>query len=300
MGVKTKVKVALTTQGNDYNDANRMSHSAKLFQLEYINTRTHLKHMKFYKYQATGNDFVMIDNRTLWFDDKNTSLVAKLCDRRFGVGADGLILLQNHADYDFEMVYYNADGNQSTMCGNGGRSIAQFAYDLGVIGESATFIAIDGPHDVAIETDRVKLKMIDTELPFTAGKDFFLDTGSPHHVRFVEDVSTYDVVKEGANVRYSSLYKNEGGTNVNFVSEIDEHTIQVRTYERGVEDETFSCGTGVTACAIVASLDKYTSPINIITKGGKLSVSFEEKEEAYENVWLCGPACQVFVGEIND
>jgi len=254
--------------------------------------------MKFYKYQATGNDFVMIDNRDLWFDDKNTSLVAQLCDRRFGIGGDGLILLQNHADYDFEMVYYNADGNQSTMCGNGGRSIAQFAYDLGVISEKASFIAIDGPHDVIIEKDSVKLKMIDTALPIAKSNDFFLDTGSPHHVRFVDDVVQYPIVKEGAAIRYGDLYKAQGGTNVNFVSKIDNQSIHVRTYERGVEDETYSCGTGVTACAIVASLGEYNSPVHIKTKGGNLSVSFEKMESSYQNIWLCGPAKQVFIGEI--
>lgn len=254
--------------------------------------------MKFYKYQATGNDFVMIDNRELWFDTSDTKLVAHLCDRRFGIGADGLILLQNHSEYDFEMVYYNSDGNQSTMCGNGGRCIAQFAYDLNVMSEKGVFLAVDGPHEATIEEARVNLKMINVGNPSKAGGDFFLDTGSPHHVRYVEDVQAYDVVKEGASVRYGEMYASQGGTNVNFVSKIDNQKIAVRTYERGVEDETYSCGTGVTACAIVASLDNFKSPVAIETKGGELAVSFEKAEDGYQNIWLSGPAKRVFVGEV--
>lgn len=253
--------------------------------------------MKFFKYQATGNDFVMIDNRDLSFPKENTELVAQMCDRRFGIGADGLILLENHTDYDFEMVYYNSDGNQSTMCGNGGRCLAQFAHDLGVIGESGEFIAVDGPHEVRIEEDIVRLKMIDAGLPVNVQKDAYIDTGSPHHVRFVDDVAAYDVVAEGANIRYSDHYKGQGGTNVNFVTELDNSTLNVRTYERGVEDETYSCGTGVTACAIVASQKGYTSPIAIKTKGGDLEVSFSKLETRYANVWLSGPATRVFTGE---
>ena len=253
--------------------------------------------MKFYKYQATGNDFIIIDNRDLNFDLNNTALVAQMCDRRFGIGADGLMLLQNHNDFDFEMVYYNSDGNQSTMCGNGGRSLAQFAYDIGVISEKASFIAVDGPHEVEILSDNVNLKMIDTGIPERVGDDYFINTGSPHHVTFVSDVKEYPIVEKGAAIRNGSIYGPKGGTNVNFVSSIDKNTIHVRTYERGVEDETFSCGTGVTACAIVASLDDYQSPVKIITKGGDLSVSFKKEETCFSNVWLCGPAKKVFVGE---
>ncbi|MFK7900654.1 MAG: diaminopimelate epimerase [Cyclobacteriaceae bacterium] len=251
----------------------------------------------FRKYQATGNDFVMLDNRAGEYSALTTDQVAFICSRRFGVGADGLILLQNHTSYDFEMVYYNSDGNQSTMCGNGGRCIVRFAHDLGVIGDEATFLAIDGEHKAKVTPDVIHLQMID--VPFVEGKDAhdFLDTGSPHHVDFVEDVMNYPIVAKGREIRNSTRYEPIAGTNVNFVT-ITDGGIKVRTYERGVEDETYSCGTGVTACALLSSLKGYSSPVPIYTKGGELSVSFERNDTAFHNVWLNGPAKLVFSASI--
>jgi diaminopimelate epimerase len=252
----------------------------------------------FYKYQGTGNDFVLIDNRTNIFDRERRDLVAKICHRRFGVGADGFILLQNTEGYDFEMVYYNADGNESTMCGNGGRCIVQFAYDLGVIGEKTTFLAVDGAHDAQVKDGLVHLHMIDVKEVKNLEKDtFFLNTGSPHYVKTVEHIQDYSVFEEGYKVRYSSDFK-PGGTNVNFMEYVD-GKLFVRTYERGVEDETYSCGTGVTAAAIAASIQGASVPVAIKTLGGNLEVSFTKKDnQHYTDVYLCGPAIQVFKGEI--
>ncbi len=254
--------------------------------------------MKFYKYQATGNDFVMIDDRSNTFDVNNQPYIERLCDRRFGIGADGLILLRNHPDYDFEMVYFNADGNIGSMCGNGGRSCVRFAHDLGVIGEKTTFLAVDGEHEAIVEKDRIHLKMIDLE-GYEDNKDhFYMDTGSPHYVTFVEDIKDFDVYSGGRAIRYNERFKLEG-TNVNFVEKLDDSTIYVRTYERGVEDETFSCGTGVTACALSASTVGYSSPVDIKTLGGDLSISFEKTGNGFRNIYLIGPATMVFTGEID-
>lgn len=250
----------------------------------------------FHKYQGTGNDFVVIDNRDNHFDRGNNELVAKLCDRRFGVGADGLMLLQSHADYDFEMVYYNADGFEGSMCGNGGRCLVQFAHDLGVIGDTTIFIAVDGEHEAFLKEGLVYLKMIPvTEIENNNGFDY-MNTGSPHYVEYVNDLETFDVVNEGKKVRYNERF-NTIGTNVNFVQEMGNNSLRVRTYERGVEDETLSCGTGVTACALSASLKGYTSPIQLKVQGGQLAVSFEKTTNGYDNIFLIGPAVKVFEGE---
>lgn len=255
--------------------------------------------LTFYKYQGTGNDFVMIDNRQETFDKSNTKMVAFLCDRRFGVGADGLILLENHSVYDFKMVYYNADGNESTMCGNGGRCLSAFAKQLGVIDEIGTFEAIDGLHHVMIEDDIVKLQMQDVETIENHKNHVFLNTGSPHHVQFVDNLKTYDVTSQGAKIRYSELY-GEAGSNINFINTIDDTTFAVRTYERGVEDETLSCGTGVTAVAIAMHKTGKTISdlVTLQTEGGTLQVSFDCVDGVYKNVWLIGPAILVFKGEI--
>jgi diaminopimelate epimerase len=252
----------------------------------------------FYKYQGTGNDFVLIDNRTNLFDRERRDLVAKLCHRRFGIGADGFILLQNKDGYDFEMVYYNADGNESTMCGNGGRCIVQFAYDLGVIGAQTRFLAVDGPHDAQVKEGMVHLHMIDVSKITDYGDGtFFLNTGSPHFIRKVEKIDQFSVFEEGKKIRYSDRFQ-PGGTNVNFMEFVDGRLF-VRTYERGVEDETYSCGTGVTAAAIVASLLGASTPVAIKTLGGDLEVSFTKHDnQRYTEVYLCGPAKQVFKGEI--
>lgn len=254
----------------------------------------------FYKYQGTGNDFILIDNRTKSISLTNEQ-VAFMCHRRFGIGADGLILLELEAGVDFRMVYYNSDGNTSSMCGNGGRCITAFAHHLGVITDKARFIAADGLHEATIDPDgKVSLKMQDVK-QIEIGEDFFfLNTGSPHYVKFVPDVEQFDVFKEGRAVRNSERFAEEG-TNVNFIEKREEDLF-VRTYERGVEDETFSCGTGVTAAALVAAVSGVSTGKNnciIQTKGGALEVSFEKVlEQNFYNIWLKGPATLVYQGSI--
>ncbi len=253
----------------------------------------------FYKYQGTGNDFVIIDNRQEIFDKNNTELVKQLCDRRFGIGADGLILLENHDEADFKMVYYNSDGNESTMCGNGGRCLVAFAKELDVINNNATFMAIDGLHHASIEGDIVKLQMQNVSNIETFGKHTFLDTGSPHHVEVREDIDAIDIQKEGASIRYGAPY-NEEGANVNFVEKINDAVFAVRTYERGVEGETLSCGTGVTAVGIAMNATGKTNQdlITLKTKGGNLQVAFKQEGNTFKDVWLIGPATMVYKGEI--
>ncbi|WP_374506286.1 diaminopimelate epimerase [Flavobacterium sp.] len=256
--------------------------------------------LEFYKYQGTGNDFVMIDNRSNIFPKENTQLVAHLCDRRFGIGADGLILLNSDTDTDFRMVYYNSDGNLSSMCGNGGRCLVAFAKKLNVIQDETTFIATDGLHYATVAADGiVSLQMIDvTEIKNTAEYSF-LNTGSPHHVQLVEDLEHYNVKENGAAIRYGALYGQQG-SNINFVKKIDDTTFSLRTYERGVEDETLACGTGATAVAIAMNATGQTdlNAINLNVEGGKLAVSFDKKDGKYTNVFLKGPAEFVFKGTI--
>lgn len=261
--------------------------------------------IKFYKYQGTGNDFIIIDNRKNKFPKENTHLVAFLCDRKFGVGADGLMLLENKKGYDFEMVYYNSDGKQSTMCGNGGRCLVAFAYHLNIVKKKAKFIAVDGEHDAEIIAKdgnalQVKLKMQDVNKIETINNDLFLNTGSPHYIKFVKDLNNIKLFEEGQKVRYSNLFKKEG-TNVNFL-EYKNNCLQVRTYERGVENETLSCGTGVTAAALAYAYlqkNKKFNNINIETPGGALKVYFNQKsKDSFNNIWLEGPATLVFEGKI--
>lgn len=253
----------------------------------------------FYKYQGTGNDFVLVDNRASIFDGTRRGIVAQLCNRRFGIGADGFILLQNKEGYDFEMVYFNSDGNESTMCGNGGRCIVQFAYDLQIISESTRFLAIDGPHDAHVKDGLIHLHMIDVENVNKLGDGtYFLNTGSPHYVKKVEQLESFPIFEAGKKVRYSDAFA-PGGTNVNFM-EMQGDILFVRTYERGVEDETFSCGTGVTAAAIAAVKLGASNPVSIKTLGGDLRVSFDQKSEnMYSNIYLIGPAKRVFEGQID-
>ena len=256
--------------------------------------------MEFYKYQGTGNDFVLIDNRDLKFDRTNNALIAKLCDRRFGIGADGFMLLQQKEGYDFEMVYYNADGNERTMCGNGGRCIIEFARSLGLVSDKANFIAIDGDHEAIVKPGFINLKMNDIT-NIEMNDDFaFLDTGSPHYVAFIKDVANYNVAIEGAKIRNNDRFKAEG-TNVNFV-EVGSDRMFVRTFERGVEDETYSCGTGVTAASIVAAIKNVSTSktqCDIKKLGGNLTVRFKNNDnKMFDNVWLEGPATFVYKGEI--
>lgn len=256
----------------------------------------------FHKYQGTGNDFVLIDQRqTQYLTRTDTKKIQHLCDRRFGIGADGLILLQNHPDHDFEMIYFNADGNESTLCGNGGRCIVAFANYLNIINQKASFLAIDGTHQATIKgRDYVSLRMLDVP-DFEQGEDYFIiDTGSPHYVIFVEDLDDIDIVENGKAIRYSKRFKKEG-INVNFV-EKQKDNLLVATYERGVEDETLSCGTGVTAAAIACQA-LYDTPasgeIAIRSKGGQLSVKLsKDKNGGARNIWLQGKATRVFEGII--
>jgi len=252
----------------------------------------------FYKYEGTGNDFIMIDNREQSFPKNNNNLVRKLCDRHFGIGADGLILLENDAETDFRMMYYNADGKEGTMCGNGGRCIVAFAYKLGVISEKATFNAIDGLHHASIENGLVSLQMINVNKVEIHTNHVFTNTGSPHHVQLVENLSKYDVFTNGKKLR--KTYGDEG-SNINFVEQINESTFNVRTYERGVENETLACGTGVTAVAIAMHKINKTKSNNIklLVLGGELEVSFNVENKQYKNVFLKGLATFVFKGVIN-
>ncbi|AWM12908.1 diaminopimelate epimerase [Flavobacterium sediminis] len=256
--------------------------------------------LTFYKYQGTGNDFVMVDNRQDIFPKNDTKLVAQLCDRRFGIGADGLILLENHSEYNFKMVYYNSDGNESTMCGNGGRCLVAFAKQLGIVSDKAEFEAIDGYHFASVSADDiVSLQMIDVDTVKITDEYTFLNTGSPHHIEFVSNVRDVDVKKEGAEIRYSDRY-GKAGSNINFVSPLANGKFAVRTYERGVEDETLSCGTGVTAVAIALYSNKKTvaNIVKLQVEGGDLSVSFKEENGKFHDVFLIGPAKFVFKGEI--
>lgn len=256
--------------------------------------------LTFYKYQGTGNDFVMIDNRTNSFPKNNTKLVAFLCDRKFGIGADGLILLENHEKYDFKMKYYNSDGNESSMCGNGGRCLVAFAKQLQIIQNKAEFEAIDGYHFATVdENEIVSLQMKDVLDVKVFENHTFLNTGSPHHVELVSELSSFDVKNRGSQIRYSNLYGKEG-SNINFVKQIESDKFAVRTYERGVEDETLSCGTGVTAVAIAMYNSKLTevNKVKLNVEGGSLEVSFNEKNGKFTDVFLIGPAKFVFKGEI--
>lgn len=256
----------------------------------------------FYKYQGTGNDFIIIDNRDMRFDRSNKKLVAELCDRRFSIGADGLMLLQSKVGFDFEMVYYNSDGNESSMCGNGGRCIVAFAQKLGLLSEKALFLATDGAHEAKIKNNWVSLKMNDvTEIE--KNPDFyFLNTGSPHYVKFVKGVADFNVVEEGKKIRYNERFK-ANGTNVNFIERRSDGLF-VRTYERGVEGETYSCGTGVTAAALIAALTGNSTAADscaIKTLGGDLNVHFNALADGkgFTDIWLSGPAAFVFKGEIS-
>jgi len=252
----------------------------------------------FYKYHGTGNDFILIDNRQ-YILKLDAQQVAGLCDRHFGIGADGLMLLEEAAGYDFRMVYYNSDGNESTMCGNGGRCMTAFAHKLGLVNASANFIAIDGQHTAEIlQNGSVCLHMNDVnDMAFHDGYTI-LNTGSPHYILWVNDVENIDVFTEGRAIRNQGRFQ-PSGINVNFV-ERDGDILHVRTYERGVEDETLSCGTGVTAAAIAAAgnnMGSFTTAI--VTPGGNLEVSFtKDTAHAAKNVILTGPATFVFQGNV--
>ncbi|MCS6969061.1 MAG: diaminopimelate epimerase [Cytophagales bacterium] len=260
--------------------------------------------VKFYKYQGTGNDFVMIDNRQECFPVEDQALISRLCHRRFGIGADGLILIQNHADFDFEMVYFNADGKKGSFCGNGGRCSVAFANRLGMAKDHTEFWAADGLHRAKLDQEGLiwlQMTQVKHLQPYRNG--YFLNTGSPHVVLFEKNIDRFPVFEEGQKIRWSEEFA-PGGTNVNFVEVITKESIFVRTYERGVEEETYSCGTGVTAAALAHYYNCHSLPssaervINVQTRGGNLKVAFHYKEGIFFDIWLIGPAECVFSGQI--
>lgn len=256
--------------------------------------------IEFYKYQGTGNDFVIVDNRSNEYANLTSKQVKHICDRNFGVGADGLMLLGKKEGYDFEMIYYNSDGNQSTMCGNGGRCLVQFAYHRGIKKSTYNFIAIDGDHKAEIDGDgTVSLQMQNVDLVNYHNSYVIINTGSPHFVKFDNKVKNIDVPTRGHEIRYSKEFA-EKGINVNFVESTGEDSIFVRTYERGVENETLSCGTGVTAAALLsAHNEKGFNTVRVKTLGGNLSVEFNKiDDQHFDNIWLCGPAELVYTGVI--
>jgi len=252
--------------------------------------------IEFYKYQGTGNDFILIDDREKEFDLTDNDLIAALCERRMGIGADGLILLREHDTLDFEMIYFNADGKQSSMCGNGGRCIIAFAQMLEMTESESTFMAIDGEHKGRLMDDGIYLQMQDVKEIEGVGDGLVLNTGSPHYIEMVDELEYIDVNKQGRKIRNSAPFKKDG-INVNFV--LDASELQVRTYERGVEAETLSCGSGVVATAIAMHYANCIEEtlVNVKTKGGELTVSFEEFNGGYRNIWLSGEASMVFAGE---
>ena len=256
--------------------------------------------IEFFKYHGTGNDFILLDNLKGDLIQFTDDQVKFMCNRRFGIGADGLIIMRPIAGFDFEMIYYNADGKPGTMCGNGGRCMVQFAYDRGIHQYTYSFIASDGKHEGEIDNDGIiRLKMKDVEKVQESNAFTVLNTGSPHYIKFVDDVSKVDVAVTGRDIRNSNIYK-EDGINVNFVQTLDDDHIFVRTYERGVEDETYSCGTGVTAAALVSAHNyRGFNRVGVKTIGGSLSVEFNKTSDTtFDNIWLCGPATFVYKGEI--
>lgn len=265
--------------------------------------------MQFWKYQGAGNDFIMVDQRQKqWLTLQDQSTIEQLCDRRFGIGGDGLILLEKQEGFDFRMVYFNADGRESSMCGNGGRCIAAFAHQLGIIGKEGRFLAIDGEHHVHLTPEAseghfwIELHMNDVTKIETKDHEFVLNTGSPHFVRFVDDTNVVDMRQEGRAVRYSERFLKEG-INVNLAEVTGPNTLRLRTYERGVEDETLACGTGVTAAALAfylhENVQQEQNELQVEARGGRLSVRFKHNNNhGFHDIWLCGPAQCVFSGKI--
>ena len=255
--------------------------------------------IEFSKYHGTGNDFIILDNRNDQYSNLSIQQVNFLCDRRFGIGGDGLMMLENEEGFDFRMRYYNADGKEGSMCGNGGRCLVQFAKDAGIVKSTYHFIAMDGPHDAAIlENGLIKLKMQDVSGIEEIGKIKILNTGSPHYIQQVENVADIDVFNMGRSIRYNETY-NSTGINVNFVEKTNDG-IRIRTYERGVEDETLSCGTGATAAALASSERDGNQRINVKVQGGTLQIEFDRiSHQKFQNIWLIGPAQFVFTGNIS-
>jgi diaminopimelate epimerase len=251
----------------------------------------------FFKYEGAGNDFVIIDDRQKSFDETDVHLVQRMCDRHFGIGADGLMLLRLIEGYDFEMVYFNSDGRPSSMCGNGGRCLVAFAHRLGLIGSETRFVAVDGSHQASwISDSEVSLEMIDVkQIEVISPKELLMDTGSPHYVIWSENIDQIDLIAAAREIRYSPRFEKEG-VNVNFIEKTAEG-IKIRTYERGVEDETLACGTGVTAAAIAANFWGIAqNSVKVSAVGGNLSVNFEVEGLSFRHVWKTGPVKEVFQG----
>lgn len=254
--------------------------------------------LSFHKYQGTGNDFIMLDN----LDGKYTHLTVRqiqdICNRRFGVGADGLIKINRIENYDFEVDYYNADGTKS-FCGNGARCSVMFANELGLIKNNETsFWAIDGEHKAILSTTEVHLQMTNVSHVNEVDQQAFeMNTGSPHYLNYVKSIDEMDVIAYGKSIRFNDIY-NEEGINVNLIEELGSNEIIVYTYERGVEDETLSCGTGVTAAALSYAYKNNLNGnvhVSVKTKGGELAVKFH-RAESFSDIWLIGPAKFVFKG----
>lgn len=256
-------------------------------------------HITFTKYQGTGNDFILLDNLSGKYDNLTTEQISFLCHRKLGIGADGLIKINSHSNYEFEVDYSNADGSKS-FCGNGARCSVAFAQSLGLVETKTTFLAIDGVHQAKIKEKQVELEMLPVSTIEEKSNDFILDTGSPHFVRFIDNIEFIDIVELGKSIRYSEVFK-QNGINVNAVEILSENHLKMQTYERGVEDETLSCGTGVTA-SVLAYLQKEnlnSNEVKVETKGGVLSVKSQRSTTGFDNIWLIGSTQQVFQGEIN-
>ena len=252
--------------------------------------------ISFKKYQSTGNDFILIEDRKSHFPSSDQTLINQLCDRRFGIGADGLILIQDLKSVDFKMTYFNADGSEGSFCGNGSRAAVHFARSLGMFEEKCSFLAYDGVHEAQINDYRVRVKMKNVQNGSQLLNGTFIDTGSPHYIEFVDNLEEIDVLKKGKQLRYNAQF-GSNGSNINFVERFEDNKVKVRTYERGVENETLSCGTGVTACALIASNIEGNNQVLIVTKGGELTVSFINKGGNFSNIWLEGPTKMVFSGQ---
>jgi diaminopimelate epimerase len=252
----------------------------------------------FNKYQGAGNDFIIIDNRKGIINPGDVNLINRLCDRRFGIGADGLILVSEAGNGDFEMKYFNSDGRIGSMCGNGGRCVAHYSRKSGIAGNKQKFLAFDGLHEASVDNDIVRLQMANVNDYKIINNNYFINTGSPHYVVFTEGVEKMDVFSEGKKLRWAPEFA-PGGTNVNF-AEIIDNTLCLRTFERGVEDETLACGTGITASAIASVLSGrfVSAPVNVRARGGNLKVEFDVRDGKVTNIWLTGPATFVFEGEI--
>ena len=253
--------------------------------------------INFTKYEGNGNDFIIIDDRKEEFSEDNVLMISKLCDRKFGIGADGLILLRKHKVYDFQMIYFNSDGNESSMCGNGGRCLVSYALQLDIDLKTNSFLAIDGVHKFKVVDNEIYLKMNDVKDIVVKNGYNFLNTGSPHVVQIVENVDEINVYEQGKKIR--KQFQEMNGVNVNFVSFYND-IIKCRTFERGVENETLSCGTGVVAVALYVFKKKKISDNKIIvsTKGGSLSVSFKNDGNSFREIWLKGDINKIFDGLI--